>query len=71
MTLEISFKSKEVQLPNSSKSIKLAIWDTAGEEKFWSITKMYYRDAKAVCVVFDITNSDSFMKAREWIEEIR
>ena len=32
---------------------------------------MYYWDAKAVCVVYDVTNHESFDKAWEWIDEIR
>ena len=61
-TLGASFKSKEVffSLEGEQKSIKLQIWDTAGQEKFQSLTKMYFRDAKAALIVYDITDKESF-----------
>jgi len=40
--------------------IVLEIWDTAGQEKFHSLTNMFYRNAHAVIVVYDITNKKSF-----------
>ena len=49
----------------------LNIWDTAGQELYRSLTPMYYRNAHAAIVVFDITNRQSFEAARRWIEELR
>ena len=40
-TLQCSFLSKIVEIPNSKKQIKLQVWDTAGDEKFRNIVKMY------------------------------
>ena len=48
MTLQCSFQSKEVVIPNSKKKLKFHIWDTAGDEKFRNIVKMYYRGAHVV-----------------------
>ena len=50
------------------KSIKLQLWDTAGTEKFRSITTGYYRGANAAFVVFDLTSRQSFDCIGEWIE---
>ena len=50
------------------KSIKLQLWDTAGTEKFRSITTGYYRGADAAFVVFDLTSKPSFKNLNEWIE---
>jgi len=46
---------------NGSK-ILLEIWDTAGQDRFHSITKFTYRDAKAIVFVYDITDAESFNK---------
>jgi len=48
MTLQCSFQSKTVQIPKSNKEIRMHIWDTAGDEKFRNIVKMYYRGAQVV-----------------------
>ena len=41
-TLGASFKSKTVNLPSERDEIKLNLWDTAGQEKFKSLTRMYF-----------------------------
>lgn len=50
--------------------LQLQIWDTAGQEKFKSLTLAYYRNAHACVVVYDISNGDSFLSCRNWIKEI-
>jgi len=55
---------------DENKEINLDIWDTAGQERFRSVIPMYYKGAKAIIVVFDITNKDTFEGAKKWIEEI-
>lgn len=53
-----------------SKVIKLQIWDTAGQEKFRTITSSYYRGAHGIIVVYDVTNRDSFENIKNWMNEI-
>ena len=50
--------------------IKLQIWDTAGQESFRSITRLFYQEADAVLICYDITNRKSFESVREWLVEI-
>merc|ERR1711966_220911 len=52
-------------------SINMAIWDTAGQERFHSLGPIYYRDADAALLVYDITDSDSFNKVKTWVKELR
>lgn len=52
------------------KTIKYEIWDTAGQERFASLAPMYYRNAQAAIVVYDITKPASFIKARHWVKEL-
>jgi len=54
-----------------NQTIKLQIWDTAGQEKFNSITRLYYRGSVCVFVVFDITNRESFIHIQSWIKDIK
>ena len=47
-------------LTTEPTDVRLQIWDTAGEEKFRSVTPMYYKNASAVMIVYDITDEESF-----------
>lgn len=48
----------------------LAQWDTAGQERFRTITSSYYRGAHGICVVYDVTDMDSFNNVKQWLQEI-
>ncbi|PAA81053.1 hypothetical protein BOX15_Mlig005082g3, partial [Macrostomum lignano] len=51
-------------------TVKFEIWDTAGQERYHSLAPMYYRGAQAAIVVYDVTSSDSFQRAKSWIREL-
>jgi len=51
--------------------IKLQIWDTAGQEKFKSITKTFYKGSNGVFLIYDITNKSSFKSIKSWLSELR
>ena len=71
-TLGASFKSQLIPIPSDpGTNVKLNIWDTAGQEKFKSLTKMYYQDAEAAVIVYDITFRESFDSAKNWIQDLR
>ena len=54
------------------KSIKFEIWDTAGQEKYRSLTKIFYKDAGAAILVYDITRKESFEEIQKyWISQIK
>lgn len=59
----------EITLENG-KIVRLWIWDTAGSERFRGTVSLYYKNAKAVIVVFDLTNRDSFDKIQKWKTEV-
>lgn len=50
--------------------IKNHIWDTAGQEKFRSIVKMYYKGAHSCILMYDITNYTSFKNIEQWLLDI-
>lgn len=52
-------------------TIKFEIWDTAGQERYKSLAPMYYRNANAALVVYDITLGDSLSKAQAWVDELK
>lgn len=51
--------------------IKFEIWDTAGQERFASLAPMYYRNAQAALVVYDLTKPASLIKAKHWVAELQ
>ena len=51
--------------------MELSLWDTAGQERFHSLGPIYYRDAAAALLVFDITDIDSFERVKAWVKELR
>ena len=50
--------------------IQLQIWDTAGQESYRSITRIFYKGSHAVILVYDVTSPQSFENARDWKKEI-
>ena len=58
-------------MPQSSSQVKLQIWDTAGQEKYRSVTPIYFRDAAAAICVFDITSKQTLDNAEGWINDLR
>ncbi|KAK2490304.1 hypothetical protein MC885_001504 [Smutsia gigantea] len=52
-------------------TVKFEIWDTAGQERYHSLATMYYRGAQAAIVVYDITNQETFARAKTWVRELQ
>ena len=70
-TTGASYATKVYELDKDNK-IKFQIWDTAGQERFRSLAKIFYQNAAAVVLVYDITLRDTFEKLKEyWIKEIK
>ena len=67
-TVGALFLTKKIQV--NDKYIKYDIWDTAGQERYHSLTPMYYKNARAAVVVFDVTSSSSFERAQKWMTEL-
>ncbi len=67
-TIGIDFTSKIIEVNNTK--IKLHIWDTAGQERFRSISKIYYNNAYAHILVFDLSDFNTLQNLTYWIREI-
>ncbi|KAL5612778.1 hypothetical protein BROUX41_004137 [Berkeleyomyces rouxiae] len=68
-TIGAAFLTQKCNLP--SRTIKFEIWDTAGQERFASLAPMYYRNAQAALVVYDLTKASSLIKAKHWVAELQ
>ena len=67
-TIGVDFRFKTMIV--KEKVAKIQIWDTAGEERYRSITTAYYRGAAAILICCDCTNIESFNNVNNWVEEI-
>ena len=68
-TIGLDFHSKNVNV--NGTTVRLLLYDTAGQEKFKSLIPMYIRDANIIIVVYDITNKDSFVHTEHWVNETK
>jgi len=69
LTIGVEFGSRTITIEGNQ--VKLQIWDTAGQEKFRSITRSYYRGAAGALLVYDITRRETFEHLTTWLEDCR
>ena len=67
-SIGVDFKAKDIIV--NDKKVKLQLWDTAGHERFRTITTSYYRGAHGIATVFDLSERESFEHVEKWLEEI-
>ncbi|CAN6328662.1 unnamed protein product [Urochloa humidicola] len=68
-TVQASYLTKRLVV--EGVPITLSMWDTAGQEKFHALGPIYYRDADAALLVYDITDSDTFLRVTKWVKELK
>merc|ERR1712007_65636 len=68
-TIGVDYRIVPVQIDEKAV-VKCHIWDTAGEERFRTITQAYYRGANGVVIVFDVTDRVSFDSVPRWREAV-
>ncbi len=71
-TLIGSFSSKVVYYEKENIKIRYDIWDTAGQEKYRSINKIFYQDAQVTLLVYDITQKETYDAIKNyWFQEVK
>ena len=69
-TIGVEYKSKIFEV--YGKKVKATIWDTAGAERFRTITSNYYRGSHAIIFVYDVTERSSFENIEKfWLKEVK
>ena len=69
ITLGLDYISQNIQI--GDKIFLLQLWDTAGSERFRSVTKGYFNNSACAIIVYDITSESSFKATKDWIEECK
>ena len=69
-SISAQFISKTIEFKDLKQTIKFDIWDTAGQERYKSLAKIFYKDAKVICLCYDITSKKSFVELKDyWYEQ--
>ena len=68
-TIGAAMSTKQIDFNNSS--LDLHIWDTAGQERYASLTALYYRASNIAIIMYDITNMQSFIRAKDYMNDIK
>jgi Ras-related protein Rab-5C len=69
VTMGAAYFQQVVVLPDDQQ-VKLHIWDTGGSERFRTMVSLYYRDAAAAIICYDVTDEASFESVSYWIQEM-
>ncbi|KAL9981817.1 hypothetical protein ACROYT_G010572 [Oculina patagonica] len=68
-TIGAAFCRKDLYI--QGRNLSLAIWDTAGAERYQAMSAMYYRSARAAILCYDLTDKTSFDKAKFWVDQLK
>ena len=68
-TIGVDFANKDIKWDDHT-TISLQLWDIAGQERYGNMTHVYYQEACAALVVFDVTRAQSFEMVTNWKNDI-
>ncbi|KAL0267690.1 UNVERIFIED_CONTAM: hypothetical protein PYX00_009885 [Menopon gallinae] len=68
-TVGVDFALKMIKW-SETQTIKLQLWDIAGQERFTWMTRVYYKDAHGCVIMFDLTNKNSFVNSLKWKKDV-
>ena len=67
-----TFSTKKKEFKESNKILSFEIWDTAGQEKYRSLAKMFFKDAAVALIVYDVTSKKSFEEIKAyWMDLVK
>ena len=72
-TTGASYATKNIRFKDyNDQTVKFEIWDTVGQEKYRSLTQIFYKDAAIAILVFDITKYNTFIEMKNyWYPQIK
>ena len=65
----MDFATKMIEFRNNS--IKLQIWDSAGQERYKALIPSYVRGAAIIFIIYDLSDNNSFVNTEQWINFIK
>ena len=67
-TIGVDFQTQTVELPE--RTVKLSIWDMAGQDRFAVVRAGFYRGSRAAALVYDVTDPQTLADLARWKEEV-
>ncbi|XP_061438768.1 intraflagellar transport protein 27 homolog [Rhineura floridana] len=71
LTTGVELLVKTVPIPETSDSVELFLFDSAGKEMFSEVLEKLWEQPNALCIVYDVTNEQSFSNCAKWVERLR
>uniref|UniRef100_UPI00358E8FE1 ras-related protein Rab-7L1 n=1 Tax=Myxine glutinosa TaxID=7769 RepID=UPI00358E8FE1 len=68
-TVGVDFALKVLRWSNM-ETIRLQLWDVAGQERFASMTRLYYKDAAGCVLMFDVSSANTFYNCIGWKQDL-
>ena len=69
-TIGVSYLTKQYNDEETGKIKKICIWDTAGQERFFSLIKLYFKHARGVICVYDVSRLNTLKNCEMWLSQI-
>ena len=70
-TAGANFTTKQLEIKGFKQQIKFEVWDTAGQEKYRALAKVFYKNSNICIFVYDITRRESFENLKNfWVNEV-
>eukprot|EP00755_Sulcionema_specki_P035597 Sspe_Gene.105192::Locus_82246_Transcript_1_1_Confidence_1.000_Length_841::g.105192::m.105192/K07891/RAB22; Ras-related protein Rab-22 len=72
-TIGATYMYRDMKVPRDDEGevqVKFSLWDTAGQEMYHSLVPVYFRQAAAVVLVYDILNTKGLQAARSWVDQV-
>ena len=70
-TIGVAYLTKQFENPNTGKTTKICFWDTAGQERYFSIVKLYFKNARGIICVYDINNINTLKNCHKWLSQAK
>ncbi|KAJ7330138.1 hypothetical protein JRQ81_016312 [Phrynocephalus forsythii] len=71
LTTGVELLVKTVPIPETSDSVELFLFDSASKELFSDMLEKLWEQPNAVCIIYDVTNVQSFANCDKWLEKVR
>lgn len=70
-TIGVAYLTKQFENPETNKTTKICFWDTAGQERYFSIVKLYFKNARGIICVYDINNINTLKNCHKWLSQAK